>query len=234
MSCSLNVSSHRWLRLVHQTMADGVEDFSKSLEILILGMLSPLNFTIKGLKQMAWTKGSLYLHLIDSNILFFLNLTNACFLDRQNTKSATKNLELILSGLSKPINRSANQISELHDSLKREYENHILRQNFPSSLLQAVLIWNYCSHGSRLPHGLYDGYQEGMVIVNILTLVLESERRELFKWMSQIPYKTHHKTVGKNLLPKSGLWLQQKTDFIQWRKSSSSSILWLHGIRKFF
>lgn len=70
--------------------------------------------------------------------------------------------------------------------------------------------------------------------VNALTLVLESERLEVFKWMSQIPFKTHHRTMGKDLLPKSGLWLLQKIEFIQWRKSSSSSIIWLHGIRKFF
>lgn len=69
---------------------------------------------------------------------------------------------------------------------------------------------------------------------NILSLVIESERRDVFKWMSQIPYKTHHKTVGKGLLPKSGLWLLQNIEFVEWRKSSSSSILWLHGIRKFF
>ena len=125
---SLNVSPHRWLWLVRQTMADGVENFSRSLEILISGMLTPLYLTIKRLKQMAWMKGSLYLHLFDSNRLFFLDLTNACLLDRQNTISATKNLELILSGLREPINRSATQISELHDSFKREYENHLFCQ----------------------------------------------------------------------------------------------------------
>ncbi|MCJ1269051.1 hypothetical protein MMC22_008939 [Lobaria immixta] len=58
----------------------------------------------------------------------------------------------------------------------------------------------------------------------------QSERQDVFKWMSQIPYPTHHKTMGKDLLSESGLWLLQKLEFTQWRKSSSSSILWLHGI----
>lgn len=73
-----------------------------------------------------------------------------------------------------------------------------------------------------------------VAIASILRLGLESERQDVFKWMSQIQHRIHHKTMGMNLLPKSGLWLLQKTEFIQWRKSSSSSILWLHGIRKFF
>jgi hypothetical protein len=61
----------------------------------------------------------------------------------------------------------------------------------------------------------------------------ESERQKLFQWMSVIPYKSHHMAMGERFLSGSGAWLQQKTEFIEWRKSSVSSILWLHGIRKF-
>lgn len=100
-------------------------------------------------------KGSLYLHLFDSNRLFFLDLTNACFLDRQNTIPATKTLELILSGLREPINRSATQISELQYSFKREYENHLFCQIIHSSLLQAFLTLHHRSHGSWLPDILW-------------------------------------------------------------------------------
>jgi hypothetical protein len=71
------------------------------------------------------------------------------------------------------------------------------------------------------------------MFVECLTVDLESERLQLFRWMSTVPYNTHHKTIGKDFLPNSGLWLQQKTEFIEWMKSSVSSILWLHGIRQF-
>lgn len=33
-------------------------------------------------------------------------------------------------------------------------------------------------------------------------------------------------------MPKSGLWLLNNPKFIEWRKSSAKSMLWLHGIRK--
>jgi hypothetical protein len=65
-----------------------------------------------------------------------------------------------------------------------------------------------------------------------LTADVEQERQEMFKWLSTVKYKEHHKTIGLDFLPNSGRWLLQKADFIKWRKDSYSSILWLHGIRK--
>ncbi|RDW62024.1 hypothetical protein BP6252_11457 [Coleophoma cylindrospora] len=59
----------------------------------------------------------------------------------------------------------------------------------------------------------------------------QNERREILQWISNIPYKLHHKNTGSGVLHNSGHWLQHKREFIEWRKSSTSSILWLHGIR---
>ncbi|KAI9771411.1 MAG: hypothetical protein M1839_002801 [Geoglossum umbratile] len=58
----------------------------------------------------------------------------------------------------------------------------------------------------------------------------KSERLACFQWMSTIPHRIHHKTMVKDCLPGLGGWLFEKTEFIEWRKSSVSSILWLHGI----
>lgn len=66
------------------------------------------------------------------------------------------------------------------------------------------------------------------LIVNV-----ESERRDMLKWLSTIQHATHHKTMGKDFLPGSGNWLLQKKEFVEWRQESSSSILWLHGIREY-
>ncbi|KAI9853467.1 MAG: hypothetical protein M1824_001230 [Vezdaea acicularis] len=85
-------------------------------------------------------------------------------------------LKEILSQLGRPINRSAAQLSDLHDCLKRE------------------------------------------------------ERLEIFRWMSTVPHRSHHENTGNDFLPQSGQWLLQKREFIEWRQSSVSSILWLHGI----
>ena len=56
------------------------------------------------------------------------------------------------------------------------------------------------------------------------------KRKEVFRWMSQIEYKSHHEDLSKGLLPNSGQWLLDHKLFIEWGQSSVSSILWLHGI----
>lgn len=43
---------------------------------------------------------------------------------------------------------------------------------------------------------------------------------------------THHGIKIKALLPGSCQWLFEKQEFLEWRKSSVSYILWLHGIRE--
>ncbi|KAI9856843.1 MAG: hypothetical protein M1824_005216 [Vezdaea acicularis] len=82
----------------------------------------------------------------------------------------------IISDLTSPINRSATQLSELHDHLK------------------------------------------------------EDERQAILNWMSTVPHQSHHRAIGKGFLEGSGKWLQRKDEYIEWRKASTSSILWLHGI----
>lgn len=59
-----------------------------------------------------------------------------------------------------------------------------------------------------------------------------NQRLEVLRWMSTVPYRQHHNASISNVLDHSGAWLQDNPYFIEWRKSSSSAILWLHGIRK--
>lgn len=42
----------------------------------------------------------------------------------------------------------------------------------------------------------------------------------------------HHSFVSSDRLAGTGDWLFKKPEFIEWEKSNSSSILWLHGIGK--
>jgi hypothetical protein len=58
------------------------------------------------------------------------------------------------------------------------------------------------------------------------------ERIKVFRWMSEIEYRSHHDEHSKDLLPGSGQWLIESRDFIKWGQLSVSSILWLHGMRK--
>ncbi|KAF4637260.1 hypothetical protein G7Y89_g834 [Cudoniella acicularis] len=57
------------------------------------------------------------------------------------------------------------------------------------------------------------------------------ERMKVFDWLSSTQYSSHHRSKVKDLLPGSGEWLLRKPEFKEWLASSSSSILWLHGIR---
>ena len=56
------------------------------------------------------------------------------------------------------------------------------------------------------------------------------ERRALLAWLSRIPYREHHDMAYREVLPDTCLWLLNKAEFLAWQSSSSSSVLWLHGI----
>ena len=56
------------------------------------------------------------------------------------------------------------------------------------------------------------------------------ERRGLLTWLSRIPCRDHHDMMYREVLSDTGLWLLRKPDFVKWQSSSSSSLLWLHGI----
>jgi hypothetical protein len=58
------------------------------------------------------------------------------------------------------------------------------------------------------------------------------KRNKILKWISTIEYKKHHQNAKEGLLEGSGKWLLSKKEFREWRSSSASGILWLHGIRK--
>ncbi|GAB1320899.1 NACHT domain-containing protein [Madurella fahalii] len=55
-------------------------------------------------------------------------------------------------------------------------------------------------------------------------------RARILRAISPIPYGVHHKTARKGRLEGSGQWLLQKPEYRSWRESSTSSVLWLHGI----
>ena len=56
------------------------------------------------------------------------------------------------------------------------------------------------------------------------------ERRDLLAWLSRIPCRDHHDIIYREVLSDTGLWLLRKSAFVEWQSSSSSSVLWLHGI----
>jgi hypothetical protein len=60
----------------------------------------------------------------------------------------------------------------------------------------------------------------------------ESERFDILTWLSSIQYEKNHRTAREGRTDGTGKWLLEHERFLDWRRSSSSMILWLHGIRK--
>lgn len=60
----------------------------------------------------------------------------------------------------------------------------------------------------------------------------KEERLGILLWLSNIQYKKHHQSLSKGLLEGTGSWILGKAQYIEWRNSSVSSVLWLHGIRR--
>ncbi|KAI4270179.1 MAG: hypothetical protein LQ337_006838 [Flavoplaca oasis] len=58
----------------------------------------------------------------------------------------------------------------------------------------------------------------------------KGERRKILTWLSTVQYREHHRTSFDAVMPGSGTWLQNKPEFVDWKTSSASSILWIHGI----
>ncbi|KAF2751050.1 hypothetical protein M011DRAFT_396327, partial [Sporormia fimetaria CBS 119925] len=57
-----------------------------------------------------------------------------------------------------------------------------------------------------------------------------NERAQIIRWLSTVPVSLHHKTVGKTFLPGSCDWFLRLPAFVDFEKSSVSTVLWLHGI----
>lgn len=64
----------------------------------------------------------------------------------------------------------------------------------------------------------------------IVKLEKKAEQVQILKSLSTIPYPSHHQNAAKDRLAGSGTWLLVHPEFRSWRRSSSSTILWLHGI----
>lgn len=58
----------------------------------------------------------------------------------------------------------------------------------------------------------------------------EHERLSILQWLSTEPYMAHHDEIYKKVLKGTGAWLLSHSQFLEWQRSSASSILWLHGI----
>lgn len=59
-----------------------------------------------------------------------------------------------------------------------------------------------------------------------------SERLNILTWISGIPYEENHDFARQGRMSETGKWLLQHGKYHEWRASSASMILWLHGDRE--
>lgn len=62
-----------------------------------------------------------------------------------------------------------------------------------------------------------------------LMLYVLDERLTILKWLSPLDYSTYHNSYFNRVLVGTGQWLLHDKRYLDWKTSTSSSILWLHG-----
>lgn len=63
-----------------------------------------------------------------------------------------------------------------------------------------------------------------------MKILEENEQMEILNWTSQVQYQRHYTQSRKKALQGTGGWLFTHPKYLQWKQSSTSEILWLHGI----
>ena len=61
-------------------------------------------------------------------------------------------------------------------------------------------------------------------------IIRDVEIERALDWISTIPHSRYHTEIHSNVLKGTGQWLLQSSELLTWYESSSSEIMWLHGI----
>lgn len=62
----------------------------------------------------------------------------------------------------------------------------------------------------------------------------QNKIHKILTWLSDIKYERLHYAAKENRAEGSGGWLLGHEKYLKWRRSSTSMILWLHGVRMCF
>ena len=61
-------------------------------------------------------------------------------------------------------------------------------------------------------------------------IIIDIEIERVLDWMSIIPHRRYHTEIHGIVLKGTGQWLLRSSELLKWYESSSSEIMWLHGI----
>ena len=68
-------------------------------------------------------------------------------------------------------------------------------------------------------------------VEDIWSFLKQTEREELLKWTSPVPYVSNHDTAKEFRTKHTCRWVFHCSSYQEWKNSSDSKILWLYGIR---
>ena len=67
-------------------------------------------------------------------------------------------------------------------------------------------------------------------LVKFEEAISAEERRKALLWLSRVNCRELHESIVSDVIPGTADWIFDKPEYKDWQGSSSSSILWLHGI----
>ena len=109
--------------------------------------------------------------------------------------------------------------AEYHGDVEHNLDNLSLEEEKNFNALKGILqdLQQPMNRMERDLQTLHDGFTD-------------DERSEVLRWISPIPYIQHHNQAKSDVLPGTGAWFLKDEKVLSWLSSSSSSIMWLHGI----
>jgi len=67
----------------------------------------------------------------------------------------------------------------------------------------------------------------------LANVIADEDREKFLKWISTIDFEKIHREIYAKKHKGTGDWLLQDEEFEKWLTSSTSSLLWCHGTRKY-
>ncbi|KAI0162899.1 hypothetical protein BJ166DRAFT_280797 [Pestalotiopsis sp. NC0098] len=137
----------------------------------------------------------------------------------------------------KRMAKSALQIADL--DVKKMMEDIRSQQTAADEFARLIDAESLRQVNDKLEHLALESGKELRKVLNdevhghLSTLLQHTEslkHKEFRNWISPIPYSKHHDNIRKDRIQESGLWIFEQKEYVEWKQSTTSSLLWLRGM----
>ena len=98
--------------------------------------------------------------------------------------------------------------------LKVADDSHVIQSKLLEALQDLKRPFSHVQTLSTTSNGILEGFQ----------------RDKILDWVSSTRHQSHHSQIYKKVLKGTGEWLLRSPELYDWLDSSSSQMMWLHGI----